>query len=411
MVMKTPEMTKTDLESVYALFFKALNEDGLEPLIHAAYEIFHRPILLTDENYRLLYQYPKRKLNQDIWDTLFDEGTLSPDTVLQYQEAFLTDKPSGIYDPFYVDWGPAAEFPRIFGEIYTKSKKILGHVAIFMMDHPFQPEDLEITKIFVDALLIKMSHRHTNIVTNAGYLRDLLSPDTSAQLKALACNVLQKYVRGDFCLMVTPIGDNAAQRAYAASAVNRLSSIYQNTISAVFENCIVTLLGEMSVPVPTEKARLFLMRVVSTLQPIYHYTGVSNCFRTLEDISVYYPQAYYTAKLQSQACCFYADVTPLPVFALLAEHVPLQTFMHPVLDEIYAYDMEHSTAYFDTLRWYSLLLHNKDAAANALCIHRNTLLYRLNKIQDVFHLSFEEPNVALSLLNSFQIWDAFNNEL
>lgn len=397
-----------DLGKVYTLFFESLHEDGIEPIIKIAYEIFHRPVLLTDENYRLLYQYPKRKLNQDIWDALYETGTLPLDTVWEYQKIFLTDKPAGIYEPFYADWGPAAEFPRILGEVYTRSKKILGHIAIFMMDSELQPNDLEITKIFIQALLIKMSHRHNNIMTNSGYLKDLLSPDTPAQLKTLACNILQKYLRGNFCLMVTPIGESAAQRAYATSAVNRLSTSYRDSISTIHDNCIVTLLGEMSSPIQTQKERLFLSRVASTLQQSYKYTGISNSFRDLSDIQVYYPQAYYTAMLQTKECCFYSDVIPNPAFALLMQHVPMRTFMHPVLDEIQYYDNIHATMYFETLKYYSLTLHNKDATANILCIHRNTLLYRLNRIQEIFDLPFEDTQIALSLLNSFQMWDVYN---
>ncbi len=394
-----------DLGKVYTLFFQSLYEDGIEPIIKIAYEIFHRPVLLTDENYRLLYQYPKRKLNQDIWDALYDTGTLPLDTVWEYQKIFLTDKPAGIYEPFYADWGPAFEFPRILGEVYTRSKKILGHIAIFMMDFELQPNDLEITKIFIQALLIKMSHRNNNILTNSGYLKDLLSPDTSSQLKTLACSILQKYLKGNFCLMVTPIGESAAQRAYAASAVNRLNTTYRDSISTIYDNCIVTLLGEMSTPIQTCKERTFLIRVASTLQQSYKYTGFSNSFQELSDIRVYYPQAYYTAMLRMGDICFYSDSIPHPAFALLMHHVPMQTFMHPVLDEIRYYDQAHATMYFETLKCYSLTMHNKDATANILCIHRNTLLYRLNRIQEIFHLPFEEPQIALSLLNSFQMWE------
>jgi hypothetical protein len=397
--------TEISLEKVYTIFFNALLNEGIEPVIQAAYEIFHQPIVLTDDNYRLLYQYPLQKLNQEIWDTLYEQGTLSQETIRYYQEMFLSDKSDDIYDPFYVDWGPAADCPRIFGEIYTPSKKILGHVAIFMVNAPFQPNDLKITKVFIDALLIKMSHRSNNIITNAEYLKELLSADISSPLKYLACNVLQKYIKGNFCLMVTPIGENAAQWAHVSSALQHLGTTYRNTVSTTYNNCIVTLLGEMRATVQTLKERSFLMRVTSILQQTYAFTGISDSFQQLSDISVYYPQAYYTAMLHAAPCCFYSDVAPRPIFALLRERVPMETFMDPVLNEIYVYDQQHATSYFNTLRQYSLLMHNKEAAANNLCIHRNTLLYRLNKIQDIFHLPLEEPNVALRLLNSFQIWD------
>ena len=97
-------------EKAYITFFNALKEDGIKPLIKAAAKLYGRPIVLTDENYRLLYQYPKRKLGQNIWDALYEHGALPPETVWEYQQAFLQDMPQ-TYEPFYADWGLTKEFP------------------------------------------------------------------------------------------------------------------------------------------------------------------------------------------------------------------------------------------------------------------------------------------------------------
>ena len=102
--------------NAYAAFFHALCADDTNAVIRAASELYECPVLLTDEHYRLLYQYPEHRLGQSIWDSLHDTGVLPLDTIWEYQQAFLSDTPS-IYEPFYADWGPAAEVPRIFGEV------------------------------------------------------------------------------------------------------------------------------------------------------------------------------------------------------------------------------------------------------------------------------------------------------
>ena len=85
-----------------------------------------------------------------------------------------------------------------------------------------------------------------------------------------------------------------------------------------------------------------------------------------------------------------------------------EAYIHPALPEIFLYDQKHNTQYFMTLHAYSLSMHNKDAAADTLRIHRNTLMYRLNRIEELFSLPYEDERTALHLLNSFQIWDILN---
>ncbi len=391
------------LEHAYITFFHALREEGVAPLIEAASNLYGRPVLLTDENYRLLYQYPKRKIGQTIWDTLYETGTLPSETVWEYQQAFLKET-SEIYEPFYGDWGLAEDFPRIFGEVYTKDCRILGHIAIFMMGDELGSYDLDVAKVLVQALEIKMSGKNVQNTSDGRCLQDLLSEETSFQVKSLAISVLSKRLKGNFCLMVTPIGTSAAQKAYAHTAVSRLGGFYRNTVSTIYNDCIITLFGEMSELYHTEKERLFLKKVADSLKISYSGNGISSCFAELSEIMGRYQQAYYTVMLLPNKTCFYEDVAPDPMFLYLSASIPVDAFVHPVLFEIYQYDELHGTQYFKTLEMYSLSMHDKDYTASQLCIHRNTLLYRLNRICEIFGLAYEEPKTALYILNSFQLW-------
>lgn len=411
-IMSVPENKGNAPEKVcprnaYAAFFHALCADDTNAVIRAASELYECPVLLTDEHYRLLYQYPEHRLGQSIWDSLHDTGVLPLDTIWEYQQAFLSDTPS-IYEPFYADWGPAAEVPRIFGEVYTPTGRILGHFAIFKMDRPLGPYDLEVAGILAQALEIRLSQRHSRDASSAGCLIDLLSDESSPQSRLFASSVLSKRLKSGFCVMCTPVGKSAAGRAFAASAVDRLCLTFRNTVSAVYGDCIVTLFGEMSGRIQTDRERGFLTRAAETLKTSYPVSGISACFSALSDIGKYYRQAYYTALLEQKGTIFYTDEAPRPLFMQLAGSDAADAYIHPALPEIFLYDQKHNTQYFMTLHAYSLSMHNKDAAADTLRIHRNTLMYRLNRIEELFSLPYEDERTALHLLNSFQIWDILN---
>ncbi len=390
-------------EEAYPVFYEALKKGGVEAIVNAAYRIFRQPVLLTDEHYHLIYQYPQQRLGSEIWDTLLDRKTLPIETIWQYQDAFLKDSPA-TYEPFYSDSGLTSEFPRIFGEVYTSEGRILGHIAIFMMDTPLGPHDLEITKIFCETLAIRMSSASWQDTSSYSYLIDLLSEDTDPLLKSRSGLLLDERLKGSFRLMVTPIGKNAAQRAFTTAITNRLSYAYRNTVSTIYRDCIVILVGEMSEAFP-EKERAFLLQIAETLQRISSCTGISECFQDLSMLRCHYIQAYSAAAMKDTGICFYEETAPGPMFMLLLESAPRETFLHPVLFRLLEYDSLHGTDYFRTLHTFSLNMHNKDQAAGILHIHRNTLLYRLNRIRELFDLAYEDPRVALHLLNSFQLYD------
>ena len=55
------------------------------------------------------------------------------------------------------------------------------------------------------------------------------------------------------------------------------------------------------------------------------------------------------------------------------------------------------------MRAFSMTMHNKDQTAALLNIHRNTLLYRLGRIAELFELPYEEERAALNILCSYLI--------
>ena len=76
----------------------------------------------------------------------------------------------------------------------------------------------------------------------------------------------------------------------------------------------------------------------------------------------------------------------------------------PTLRILRRHDQEKGTQYFETLRVYLLQERNVPRTAQALIIHRTTLLYRLEKIQALIQTDLEDPGQRLYLLLSFWIW-------
>lgn len=82
-----------------------------------------------------------------------------------------------------------------------------------------------------------------------------------------------------------------------------------------------------------------------------------------------------------------------------------EDYLNFTIDTMKKYDAEHASAYFPTLRAY--LLHNMDCKriAEVLHIHKNTVIYRIQRIEELFHIDLTDCRVItdlyLSLFSDF----------
>ena len=114
-------------------------------------------------------------------------------------------------------------------------------------------------------------------------------------------------------------------------------------------------------------------------------------------------------RVKGQHYGIFRDFMPMPMLAAVLATETAETFIDPLLYEIKDYDEKNQTEYFQTLFRYAVELYDKDAAAAALSIHKNTLSYRLNRIAELFHVDFSDRRARLNLELSCFLWFLNNN--
>ena len=380
-----------------------MKTDSIHELVRRASEFLDCGILLTDENYYLVSQFPSKKIGEEVWDTLCEHKVLPYKVIKSFQEMYLKNEKK-TYKPFFADWGLVGKYPRIFAEIYNEDR-ILGHIGIFLMGKKLREDDLEITQILVDALEMKMSRSSGYMPTLSTYFSDLLRTDTDLYLKEWAAKTIEKSVEGSYVIMVTPIGDSAAQEAFAQYSVSQVSRVYRNAVSTVYGNSIVSLFGEMGGLFKKDKEKAFLNQAAAFLTKLHAVSGVSEPFDDLLQTPGQYQQAMLTSFLSHERIAFYRDLAPAPMYFYIARNTDAHAFIHPLLFQISEYDVRNGTQYFSTLKNYCFSMHNMESASKALFIHRNTLAYRLKRTEELFGITFEDTRLSRYLISSFELWD------
>lgn len=138
------------------------------------------------------------------------------------------------------------------------------------------------------------------------------------------------------------------------------------------------------------------------------YVGISSPVSGIREL----PSAYYQAGAAlDQAFRLRSDKWMLSFSDCAMEHIlknlpsPLIPghLIAPELTELMAYDAEHGTPYFETLREYLLQERDIPRTSQALIIHRTTLLYRLKKIKTMLRSDLEDPWQRMYLMTSLWI--------
>ena len=73
----------------------------------------------------------------------------------------------------------------------------------------------------------------------------------------------------------------------------------------------------------------------------------------------------------------------------------------PILDQLKLHDKENGTDYYNTLKVYLMCERDQTLAAKVLCIHRNSLVYRVNRLKEMVSVDLDNAEERLYLILSY----------
>lgn len=101
---------------------------------------------------------------------------------------------------------------------------------------------------------------------------------------------------------------------------------------------------------------------------------------------------YFETELYLHVICSYAT-----------EHIGNSIPMNKELNLLLEEDEEKGTDFYNTLKIYLLSGNSVSLASKQLYIHRNTMIYRLNKIGSILKKNINEPEIARTLIVSMVV--------
>jgi hypothetical protein len=282
--------------------------------------------------------------------------------------------------------------------------KLYGAIGMVAMNKPFTDGQKE--TITIIAQVLKLYFQNHSIYMRiaedkANWLDSLLDGvDVSADIISNYLDRFQWRLDDHFC-MVTFTASGGLQ-------IPIISILDTSQVNNLFPDAFVSVYGESIVMIVrcTDKKQLHGKKKQQLEQLLKNDNmlccGISMVFNNFLYLRYYYTQSKFAAAQckppLSPVICFYEDYQADHVIQTLSLGTDLRCFCHPGILSLWESGNELERDLIYCLYHYFLNGKNISAAADAMHIHRNTLIYRLSKAKEILNIDIKQPSSGQAFL-------------
>lgn len=374
-------------------------EEDPQELLNVSLPIFGRLLSVMDRDFNYLFTASDPEGNYSTaWDT--NLSAVPQDMFGKYldTQTFHTEN----HEPFHID----------FGDISTLCVNLFDlqdtYMGCLMVDRPYQQYNLR-----DDSLAMYLGSLIEELLNKTGY-RVSNEHNQSKQL-------LQDILNG---LPVSPrnigvLRKQAADRSYVCIVLHSISAftpIYSNFICNIFESNFPgsfsflyddDILGILDLESFTDKNGEYVPALNAALSSMLNSlkltAGISNDFSDLENLPIYYAQAESahrngTVTADTQNYFYFSSYALMDMLSNTLGGYPAEMYYPKGLKKLLEHDETSNVNYLETLKTYLEENMSLNRTAEALYVHRSTLVDRINRMQKDLSIDLDDPNERLQLM-------------
>ncbi|MDO4556840.1 MAG: helix-turn-helix domain-containing protein [Lachnospiraceae bacterium] len=180
--------------------------------------------------------------------------------------------------------------------------------------------------------------------------------------------------------------DDETQLPELQDFVNQFCAVREKLWCTELEQCVIVLIDSAL------KEKIYKLQEQC---PVACRITVSEPFHKLQNIQMALAPCHMAVKIaqfeENQEKIIFVQKYKLPIYILCNCTSDNESqWMDPTLEKIKKYDEKHKSEYFPTLRAYLLCHQSHSAMAAHLHIHKNTVLYRMQRISELFDLDLSD---------------------
>jgi hypothetical protein len=372
-----------------------------QAILDAAHEILQCPMFFGNRNmhiYAITRQYTKEQLYEE-WDDVKALNTMPVRFLERLKKMNMTEKYPNEVDPAVMPAWPDTRFEYHIRTNCYVNKAIWGHFYIYWYKKHVSPAIPQLTRHVADVygqMLQETQGMNSDKYSIYSWLVELLDGHNIPVDTIRPIYWSLKWEETDqlvlYKISTSAAGYDHTLLYWLCDSFNEIASI---AIMFPYNESIIIIVRDMSKHVQTVQECIARHICVSD----YHY-GVSFSFTGLQNIVTFYKQADYAIKLAPDTGGKRHAFKDCPLEGLASElksRLRWQDWVPPSLFKLIESDATQGTEYYATL--YQLLVHkwHLGNTAKALYIHRNTLLYRLEKLVNLLDVDIHNESILAYL--------------
>lgn len=381
---------------------------GFQHILNIGYDIIKNPIVLFDSNTNLIARSKDIDTDDPLLSELLINGCFSKET-FAFMEAIDFSRIHNNRYP-YIFKTDKLKHDRIIGNVYIHGLAIATIVVVENGKY-FDEEDIAFVSQLCDILSSEMQknkiYQNLQEVSLETFISDILDfklkKNIDIQKRAAALNW---KIKDTLFLIVIDINIYTNE---IASIRSKLDGMISDSYVYIYNNYVLIILNrdqnQINPDVDFKELEAFLKENCMM-------AGLSSSFHNFIDLPIIYKNTIKAIELGNRICSQYHENSVIFSYDLYQITHLLDTssinhnvleFCHPTVNRIIQYDKDNGTEYGKTLYIYIINFKDSLKTSEILHTHRNTILYRIEKIKDLFNIDFHNGNLLIRLYISFKI--------
>jgi hypothetical protein len=220
------------------------------------------------------------------------------------------------------------------------------------------------------------------------------------------------YHHDQTCLISTIYSEDVSK----LSQISISLQLYINASNGHFVSTIISpyiVILAFDAPDSIKRNKKLLKSIFSMLNEKYPdmlYMGIGNTCSSLYKVRYSYIKSIKSIPLcqKEKRIIDYDELGFSRLLLGTLETEELQEYATCFLGKVKEHDKKNQTSFLDTIEAYILCNGNINKTSAKLYIHRNTCIYRLAKIKELFQIDLDDPYIQADILNSLHIFRFLN---
>jgi sugar diacid utilization regulator len=413
---------------------ETLHQDGsIQDLVDLGASLLDNYIAISDSSLMLMAYSKNIPCDDPICTALVEYGYHPEESIRKFKQYDLFTKWESANSIYIDDTLTTAKYVAL-NKIFKFSNVYFAHVVMTCHRNLPTPGLVDLFQIFLDVLAVYIEHAwEAKSACNHIYdtfLTDLIEGNlTSRSVIEERAQYVGIPLTGQFCLFQI-VSNNSANMSIGKMLLD-FAELFPRFKFIRYQQRIIAINHFYPRNDMEEQLQTICLSLDNFLEKYDAQCGISLFFSSLNEIPFSFQQSTlalkYAGRLLGRELCrsmrvIVAEETRIHhyrnnyLYCLFGENegnaeLWFHSEYHEKLKRLYEYDAKHKSSIVQLLHIYLSTELSATETGNLLNMHRNNVLYHINRIEEMLGLDFHDPRVRLTLLNSFVLLELYGLDL